>query len=244
MTILLNQGGGNFTLAPGSPVAVGSAPVSIAVGDFNRDGRLDLAVGSLGANSYASTPAITILLGNGDGSFTPVPGGPIVMRYGAPYGLAAGDFNRDGILDLAVADGLAEAQVFLGRGDGTFAPAPNSPFADTPSSGSTGAAPNAAGPAATRSIVAADFNGDGALDLAVGGMAGGQPVALLMGRGDGDFTAAPPCCEAPAYSNLYADTPALAVGDFKLRASPPACCRMRRSFCTLGTRKVCKPGLR
>lgn len=214
VTILLNQGGGNFTPAPGSPVAVGSAPVAIAVGDFNRDGELDLAVGGLGANSYTSAPAITILLGNGDGSFTPAPGGPIVMRYGAPYGLAVGDFNRDGILDLAVADGLAEAQVFLGRGDGTFAPAPNSPFADTPFSGSTGAAPNAAGPAATQSIVTADFNGDGALDLAVGGMAGGQPVALLLGRGDGTFTAAPPCCEAPAYSNLYADTPALAVGDF------------------------------
>src|SRR5439155_7342577 len=112
-----------------------------AMGDFTGDGKLDLAV----ANSTDNT--LTILLGPGDGTFTPVSSPPAT---GTPFGLAIGDFNGDGKLDLAVANfDVNTVTILLGSGDGTFAPA-SSP-------------PATAGPA----LVVGDFNGDGKLDLAV-----------------------------------------------------------------------------
>ena len=80
--------------------------------DFNNDGRLDIAV----ANPLNNT--VTILLGNGDGTFTT---GQTLSVGIDPSGLAVGDFNGDGRLDLAVADaGSDNVMVFLGLGDGTF----------------------------------------------------------------------------------------------------------------------------
>ncbi|HEV2176247.1 MAG TPA: FG-GAP-like repeat-containing protein [Terriglobia bacterium] len=146
-----------------SDSATGSAPYDIVTGDFNKDGKLDVAV----ANE--TNPAtISILLGKGDGTFQP----PITYNS-ATAGfsvLTTGDFNNDGKLDLATTDDSVDAvSVLLGNGDGTFQ------SAITDSVGF-----QAIGP------VTGDFNGDGKLDLAVGDLNSGT-VYILLGNGDGTF---------------------------------------------------------
>src|SRR5205807_4620099 len=86
--ILLGNGSGGFTPGPGSPFA--SLGV-LAVGDFNGDGKTDLAV--------SGPTGLTVLLGNGSGGFAPAAASPVIVSGGA----AVGDFNGDGKLDLAVA---------------------------------------------------------------------------------------------------------------------------------------------
>ena len=95
VTILLGDGTGNFATASGSPMTVGLQPEAIVAGDFNNDGKLDLAIANYGDNT------VTLLLGNGDGTFTPASGSPYGVGK-APTGIAAADFNHDGKLDLAV----------------------------------------------------------------------------------------------------------------------------------------------
>lgn len=97
VTILLGNGDGTFTVAPGSPIAVGNQPEAIVTGDFNNDGKLDLAIANFGDGT------ITLLLGNGDGTFTQASGSPYAVGHG-PIALAAADFSGDGKLDLAVAN--------------------------------------------------------------------------------------------------------------------------------------------
>ena len=165
--VLLNGGGGAFSRGqvfslPGSPALVNC----IASADFNHDGNLDLAV--------ATNAGIDIFLGNGDGTFTPAPGGPVDPGPDF-FGLAVGDFNGDGNLDLAATNFGGEMDVFLGGGDGTFTPAPSSPIQVNPFAGKlTG-------------IAAADFNGDGKLDLAAV-TAGIERLVVFLGNGDGTFT--------------------------------------------------------
>jgi hypothetical protein len=93
--------------------ATSTDPVSVAVGDFNGDGIPDLAVASVVQAN------VTILLGNGDGTFNAVATQPATGN--SPWFIAVGDFNGDGIPDLAVANlGSSTVSVFLGNGDGTF----------------------------------------------------------------------------------------------------------------------------
>jgi hypothetical protein len=167
VTILLGNGNGTFTQAANSPVTVGIAPISVAVGDFNRDGIPDLAV----ANQTSQT--VTILLGNGNGTFTQAANSP--ATGGDPYSVAVGDFNEDGIPDLAVAN-MADGTVtiLLGIGDGTFTQAANSPVA-------VGERPS--------SVTVGDFNEDGVPDLAIANSGAGT-VTILLGNGDGKFTQA------------------------------------------------------
>ncbi len=115
-------GGGDFTLtamvspasAPFQPISVGLNPVAMVAGDFSGDGHLDLAV----ANEFGGT--VSVLLGNGDGTFQP----QVTYAVGSgPVAIVAGDFTGDGHLDLAVANEFSgTVSVLLGNGDGTFQP--------------------------------------------------------------------------------------------------------------------------
>ena len=173
VSILLGDGIGNFTLT--SSWGAGYRADSVAVGDFNGDGNLDLAVANDcngGPYSCYMPGNVSILLGDGTGNFTGAAGGVGAAGNGSPS-VAVGDFNRDGNLDLAVADeGDSLVVIDLGDGTGGF---PNFLF---PGVGSS-----------PESVAVGDFNGDGKLDLAV---TGSSTTAILLGDGTGNFTAAPP----------------------------------------------------
>ncbi len=187
VTVLLGNGLGGFAPAPGSPIAVGNGPQSVAVADFNGDGIADLAV----ANRLDST--VTILLGNGAGGFTPASGSPVATSY-RPFVSAVGDFNGDGIADLAVqSGGTTLVTILLGNGSGGFTPAAGSPV-------TVGHAP--------RFVVIGDFNGDGIEDLAVVNSFDNN-VTILLGDGKGGF--APAAGSPIAVGN---DPEGLALGDF------------------------------
>jgi hypothetical protein len=112
VTILLGDGKGGFTQAKGSPFPAGHLPNDIAIGDFNRDGKLDLAVANHEENH------LTVLLGDGNGGFTPAPNSPVAVEVRPHvHGVATGDLNGDGNLDL-VTDSWANDQVVALFGDG------------------------------------------------------------------------------------------------------------------------------
>ena len=153
----------SINLVAGASVTVGNTPLTVASGDFNGDGIPDLAV----ANSSDNT--VSILLGNGDGTFT-VKSTPSTGSF--PYYIAVADFNGDGKADLAIANWNDNTvSILLGNGDGTFT-------AQTP-------VPTAESPAA---LAVGDFNSDGNLDLAVA-CANSSTLSILLGNGDGTFTA-------------------------------------------------------
>ena len=89
----------------------------VALADFNGDGKPDLAVAILEA--VGAPKQLTILLGNGDGTFQSPLNSP---TSDFPVALAAGDFNGDGKLDVAVSDFSGGIDILLGNGDGTFKP--------------------------------------------------------------------------------------------------------------------------
>ena len=192
VTVLLGDGTGRFTAAPSSPFPAGSQPDSVAVGDFNGDGKPDLAIANYNSNN------VTVLLGDGAGGFTAAPGSPFSAGT-QPFSVAVGDFNGDGKPDLAISNvASGNVTVLLGNGTGGFTAAPGSPFA-------VGAYPE--------SVSVADFNADGKLDLAVAGVglyqSTGLNVTVLLGDGAGGFTA------APGGASATGDAPtALAVADF------------------------------
>jgi hypothetical protein len=187
VTILLGNGNGTFTQAANSPLTVGSGPSSIAAADFNGDGIPDLAVANVSGNT------ISILLGNGDGTFTQAANSPLTVGNG-PLSVAVGDFNGNGIPDLAVANAIdSTVMILMGNGDGTFAQATNSPVP-------VGAEPS--------SIVVADFNGDGVPDLAVANY-GSNTLTILLGNGGGTFTQA-----ANSPVTVGSGSISVAAGDF------------------------------
>src|SRR3989449_6721858 len=159
--VLLGDGDGTFQER--LTVATGGRPVSLAPGDFNGDGKPDLAVADFDSNT------VLVLLGNGDGTFQAA---LTVARATGPRSIVVGDFNGDGKPDLAVANfGSNTVSVLLGNGDGTF----QAPLTVA----------SATGP---RSVAVGDFNGDGTLDLAVADW-GSNTVSVLLGNGDGTFQA-------------------------------------------------------
>ena len=151
----------------GLRVAVGTAPASLALADFNRDGKLDLAVANSGSNN------VTILLGDGRGTFTQAAGSPFPAGNN-PNDIAVGDVNDDGKPDLAFANHDTHyVTVLLGDGRGAFAPAPKSPF-------TVNSQPHPHG------IAFGDFNGDHNLDFVIDDW-GNNRVTVVFGDGKGNF---------------------------------------------------------
>ncbi len=168
VSVLKGNGQGGFTPFPGSPIGTGNFPEAVKIGDFNNDGIQDLAVAN------ADDGDVYVLLGNGDGTFTPAPNTPVAAG-GFPFFLAVADLNNDGMADLAVVNGRTNTITLLqGNGDGTFTPFPSSPINFPISKGLT-------------AIVAADFNEDGNVDLAVADFDDSN-VDILIGNGTGAFT--------------------------------------------------------
>ena len=170
--VLLGKGDGTFTNAKGS-FGIGngtSTSNSIAVGDFNGDGKLDL-VESCASLDDQPCNLLLILFGNGDGTF--MQSSFIPLDFSGSQSVAVGDFNGDGKPDLAVTNsGANGVHVFLNSESGFSAMAASPATGDSPTS-----------------VAAADFNGDGKLDLAVTN-SGSNNVTILLGNGDGTFTAA------------------------------------------------------
>jgi hypothetical protein len=187
--VLLGNGDGSFQ--PNHLIlSVGPTPLSVAVGDFDGNGALDVVA----ANSSSGT--LSLLLGNGDGTFRP----RIDLAVGgAPRAVAVGDFNGDGLPDVVAAQQLSDTvSVLLGNGDGTFAPplvfaASGEDF--TPDSMAVG-----------------DVNGDGRPDLVIKSLSfldsDAFEVGVLLGNGDGTFQGP---ILAPAQPGASGG---LALGDF------------------------------
>lgn len=197
VTVLRGDGSGGFVPFPLSPVPAGptgSAPLSLAVGDFSRDGRPDLAVVNFVGDGEGY---VTILLGHGDGGFSH---GSTIRVGWEPRAIAVGDFDRDGKLDLAVTlsvnpeDALAFpgfVAILLGKGDGHF----RRPVRLGVGTKLTPETAQGFNPVA---IVAKDFDRDGNLDVGVANN-WTDDVAILFGNGRGGF---------PRVLNVF-------VGDFE-----------------------------
>jgi hypothetical protein len=162
---------------PEQDYPVGTSPVGVVVGDFNHDGNRDLAVLNYGDPTTANNGSVSILFGNGDGTFQAAKNVAIGKNC---TGIVAGDFDSDGNVDLVLVrpgdptvndDG--DVSIFLGNGDGTFRQGQVLTPGKNPS--------NRRG-----AITAIDLNGDQRLDLVVAN-AGDKTFSVLLGNGDGSF---------------------------------------------------------
>ena len=165
LRVYLNRadGTGLFGSMVNPPAAVNFQASPNEPGDFNRDGHIDLVVGNI------ATDTISVLLGNGDGSFAPQ---QQIAVGDAPRGVAVLDVDGDADMDIAVANfNSSNLCVLLNNGAGVFG-------APTFFEG---------GAVGERSLAAADFDGDGLLDLACGARSAGR-MLILLSNGNGTFT--------------------------------------------------------
>jgi hypothetical protein len=166
VSVLLGNGDGTFK--PAIKIAAGGSPTMVVVGDFNNDGKPDIAVANspspdLSVPVVGGPPvnSVSVYFGNGDGTFQ----APITTPTLGAFGMLAADFNNDGKLDLAITTSSV-VQILINNGDGTFT------VNDTTVNG------------LTSRILGGDFNGDGNQDSLVFG-------TEMLGNGDGTFTVSP-----------------------------------------------------
>jgi hypothetical protein len=162
VSVFLGNGDGPFGSAQMRQIDFG--PQSALVGDFNADGNLDLATANHYCVDYDCGGSVTVLLGNGDGSFTTQ---NYVLTPMEPYSMAIADLNGDSKPDLVTANFYNNVGVLLGNGDGTFGAAS---FFDTGSN--------------PLSVAVGDFNADGKVDVITANL-DSHDVSVLLGRGDG-----------------------------------------------------------
>ncbi len=164
ISVLMGNGDGTFGTA--QTYTAGQSPDAVALGDFNRDGILDIVAADQNASPGATTGNVALLLGNGDGSFLAAPD---LSVPGAGPSVTA-DFTGDGIPDLAVlssGSGFTGVRIYPGLGNGSF----GAPLETVPvNQGST--------------LAVGDFTGNGHMDLAVATSSG---VDVFLGNGDGTF---------------------------------------------------------
>jgi uncharacterized protein (TIGR03437 family) len=144
LAIELGNGNGTFR---SSTISLAAGPVSLALGDVDKDGNVDLIVGLL----TSLGPQIAVYLGKGDGAFQ----NPKAVATAAYLpSITVADFDGDGKPDLLLGDccGLSEAVLMPGNGDGTFQPGTAFPSGPNPTY-----------------LAVADFDSDGKPDLAIGG---------------------------------------------------------------------------
>jgi FG-GAP-like repeat len=180
VSILINNGDGTFRAH--MEYATGTGPIALAAVDLNKDGKMDLVVAN---NQADAAHSISILLGNGDGTFQAhrdINGGPF------PSSITIGDFNHDGNPDIATSSFSPENAVFVSLGDGR-----GGVLAQKTTTG-FGAQPAAFEHTyQVTKVVWADFNRDGKDDLYYIQCCGGGDVevgawGVLIGNGDGTFT--------------------------------------------------------
>jgi len=167
VSVLLGNGDGTFQLPVVAPVPALSSPMEsdgMVVGDFNNDGKADVATVS------RPSSLVSILLGNGDGTFQRAATYPSISL---PNSVTTGDFNGDGNPDLAIGSEF-NLSILLGNGDGTFQ------------------APITTARSRAFGLYAAEFNGDGKTDLVTSGsvllgttasltLVGGTPQSAMVG---------------------------------------------------------------
>ena len=196
---VVNEGDNTVSILLGIPsgtfgaqmtYAAGSSPTGLVVADFNGDGKLDLAVMDSCGSCTVSPDTVTVLLGNGDGTFQAQGN---YATGGGPIGIVAADFNGDGKIDLALANEVDNTvSILLGNGDGMFKPQTTVAVGMRPYSFASG-----------------DFNGDGKVDLVTLNIGDGT-VTLLLNNGDGTLTR----LDSPSGLLPGPSLGALTVGDF------------------------------
>ncbi len=167
VTILLGTGKGNFREAKGSPFPAGYMPNDIAIADFNKDGKPDLAF----ANH--DRKYLTVLAGDGKGGLTPLKGSPFAVDVRPhTHGVATGDFNSDGNLDL-VTDSWGNNQLAILFGNNQHGFNKQVKYIDV-------------GKHPYQRIRIADFNKDGKPDIVTSNLDGNN-TSILLGDGKGKF---------------------------------------------------------